>query len=72
VARKAGDEGRLFGSVGTADIAQAATAAGAELAKREVRLPEGPFHALGEYEVQVHLLTDVNATLKLVIVADEG
>lgn len=70
VARKAGDEGRLFGSVGTADIAQAAIAAGAELIKREVRLPEGPFHTTGEFEVQVHLHTDVDAIVKLVIEAE--
>ena len=72
VARKAGDEGRLFGSVGTADIAEAATAAGVALEKKEVRLPEGPFHVTGEFEVQVHLHTDVEATLKLAIVPEEG
>ncbi len=71
IERKAGDEGRLFGSVGTADIAEAAVAAGGELEKREVRLPEGPFHATGEFEVQAHLHTDVDATLKLVIKAEE-
>ncbi|MET0101212.1 MAG: 50S ribosomal protein L9 [Sedimenticola sp.] len=71
VARKAGDEGRLFGSVGTADIASAVTEAGVELAKREVRLPEGPFHTTGEYEVQLHLHTDVDATLKLTVAAAE-
>lgn len=67
IERKAGEEGRLFGSVGTADIAAAATAAGAELEKREVRLPEGPFHSLGEFDVEVHLHSDVDATIKLVI-----
>ena len=67
IERKAGDEGRLFGSVGTADIAAAANEAGGELAKREVRLPDGPFHATGEFEVQVHLHTDVDATIKVVI-----
>ncbi|OQX39650.1 MAG: 50S ribosomal protein L9, partial [Candidatus Sedimenticola endophacoides] len=71
IARKAGDEGRLFGSVGTADIADAATAAGVEVEKREVRLSEGPFHNTGEYEVELHLHTDVNATLKLTVVAAE-
>ena len=71
ISSKAGDEGRLFGSVGTADIADAATAAGAEVAKREVRLPEGPFHNTGEFEVVIHLHTDVNATLKLSIVPEE-
>lgn len=71
ISRKAGDEGRLFGSVGTADIAEAMTAAGVEVAKREVRLPEGPFHHTGEFEVVIHLHTDVDAILKLAVVAEE-
>lgn len=71
IACKAGDEGRLFGSVGAADIAQAATDAGVELAKHELRLPEGPFRVTGEFEVDAHLHTDVNATLKLTIVPEE-
>jgi len=70
IARKAGDEGRLFGSVGTSDIAAAVTAAGVELAKKEVRLPEGPFHTTGEFEVQVHLHSDVDAVVKLAIVPE--
>lgn len=70
IARKAGDEGRLFGSVGTTDIVEAAAAAGVTLNKREVRLPEGPFHITGDVEVQIHLHTDVNATLKLSIVPE--
>ena len=68
---KAGDEGRLFGSVGTADIATAVTEAGVELSKQEVRLPEGPFRIAGEYEVALHLHTDVDAILKLTIVPEE-
>ncbi len=70
VARKAGDEGRLFGSVGTADIAAACTQAGVEVAKKEVRLPEGPLHVTGEFEVELHLHSDVDATLKLHIVPE--
>lgn len=70
IARKAGDEGRLFGSVGTADIAEAATAAGVKLEKREVRLPNGPLHNLGEFEVTVHLHSDVNAVVKIAVVAE--
>ncbi|MGD2118251.1 MAG: 50S ribosomal protein L9 [Chromatiales bacterium] len=69
IAHNAGEEGKLFGSVGTTDIAEAVTAAGAELARSEVRLPEGAFHATGEYEVDLHLHTDVNAQIKVVIVA---
>jgi large subunit ribosomal protein L9 len=70
IARKAGEQGRLFGSVGASDIAEAVTAVGVSLEKREVRLPEGPFHAVGEYEVQLHLHTDVSATLRLTVVAE--
>jgi large subunit ribosomal protein L9 len=68
---KAGDEGRLFGSVGTIDIAQAATEAGAEVLKQEVRLPEGPFRVVGEFDVELHLHADVNATIKLSVVPEE-
>ncbi len=67
---KAGDEGRLFGSVGTVDIAKAVTDAGEELAKKEVLLPNGAFRVAGEYEVDLHLHTDVNATIKLSIVPE--
>ncbi len=71
IAHKAGEEGRLFGSVGTTDIAQACTDAGVEIAKSEVRLPEGPFREAGEYEVTLHLHTDVDTTLKVTIVGEE-
>jgi large subunit ribosomal protein L9 len=64
---KAGEEGRLFGSVGTADIAKAVTDAGQELEKREVLLPNGPFRVTGEYEVDLHLHADLNASIKLTI-----
>jgi len=68
IARKVGDEGRLFGSVGAADIVEAAREAGLELAKSEVRLPDGPFRAIGEYEVRLHLHADVDARVKISIV----
>lgn len=71
ITRKAGDEGKLFGSVSTADIAQAVTEAGHELAKQEVRLPEGPFRIIGEFDVDLHLHVDVDAKVKLNIVAEE-
>ena len=70
VTRKAGDEGRLFGSVGTADIANVVTDAGVELAKKEVLLPNGAFRVAGEYEVDLHLHADVNASIKLTIVPE--
>ena len=70
VTRKAGDEGRLFGSVGTADIAKVVTDTGVELAKKEVLLPNGAFRVAGEYEVDLHLHADVNASIKLTIVPE--
>ncbi len=70
IAAKAGDEGKLFGSIGTGDIAAAVTAAGQSVERHEVRLPEGPFRALGEFDVMLHLHSDVNATIKLIIVAE--
>ncbi len=66
----AGDEGKLFGSIGTADIADAVTAAGVELSKAEVRMPEGAIRAIGEYDVAVHLHVDVDATVKVVVAAE--
>jgi large subunit ribosomal protein L9 len=69
---KAGSEGKLFGSVGTADIAEAATAAGHSLARSEVRLPGGPLRAVGEHSVQLHLHADVEVELPVIIVAEEA
>jgi large subunit ribosomal protein L9 len=71
ITAKSGTEGKLFGSVGNSDIAEAVTAAGVALEKREVRLPDGPIRLAGEYEVELHLHADVNATLKLTVIADE-
>ncbi len=67
IAAHAGDEGKLFGSVGTPDIADAIRARGVEVDRHEVRLPNGVFRQVGEYEVQLHLHSDVNATIKLSI-----
>ena len=67
---KAGEEGKLFGSIGPADIADAVTAAGVEVEKKEVRMPEGPIRTLGEFEVGFHFHTDVNTNLKVVVVAE--
>jgi len=67
---RAGEEGKLFGSIGTADIAEAIAAAGVEVERSEVRLPEGAFRQVGEYSVLVHLHTDVNTEIALVIEAE--
>lgn len=71
IAANSGDEGKLFGSIGTADIAEAVTAAGVELAKKEVRMPEGALRQLGEYNIVVHLHTDVEASVAVSIIAEE-
>jgi large subunit ribosomal protein L9 len=71
VARKAGEEGRLFGSVGTSDIADAVTAMGLSLERQEVRLPQGPFRAAGEFEVAVQLHPEVDAILNLEIIPEQ-
>lgn len=64
---KAGDEGKLFGSIGPADIADAVTAAGVAVEKKEVRMPEGAIRMVGEFEVGFHLHTDVDASVTVVI-----
>ena len=66
-----GEEGKLFGSIGTQDIADALTASGIEVAKSEVRLPEGTIRQTGEYDIMLQLHSEVNAEIKL-IVAGEG
>lgn len=70
VARKAGMDGRLFGSVGNADIADALKLAGFEIDKSDVRLPEGPLKAIGEFPVEVALHTDVLASITVSVVAE--
>ena len=71
ITAKAGTEGKLFGSVGTNDIAEGCTAAGHKVSRSEVRLPNGPIRAVGEHQVTVHLHTDVEVTLTVIIVAEE-
>ncbi|MCU7834342.1 MAG: 50S ribosomal protein L9 [gamma proteobacterium symbiont of Taylorina sp.] len=70
IVRKAGDEGRMFGSVTNSDVAEALNAAGAQVEKREVRMPEGAIRELGEYDINLHLHTDVNATVKILVEAE--
>lgn len=70
IAGNAGEEGKLFGSIGTADIAAAVTAAGVELAKAEVRMPEGAIRATGDYSVAVHLHVDVDSSVNVTVTAE--
>ena len=72
LAAKAGDEGKLFGSVGTRDIAEAITAqTGVEVEKADVKLPNGALRNTGEFEVDVQLHSDVTVAIKLAIVPEE-
>ncbi len=66
----AGDEGKLFGSVGARDIAQAITAAGVAVTKAEVKMPSGALRDIGEYSIDVQLHVDVMQPVKLVIEAE--
>lgn len=70
IAANAGDEGKLFGSVTAADVADAISAAGVEVAKSEVKLPEGPIRETGEYDLMVQLHNDVEQTVKVTVVAE--
>ncbi|MFA5530961.1 MAG: 50S ribosomal protein L9 [Thiohalomonadaceae bacterium] len=69
ITAKAGEEGKLFGSVGTADIADAITAAGVEVSKAEVKLPEGALRHTGEYSIDVSLHSDVVQAVTVKVVA---
>jgi large subunit ribosomal protein L9 len=70
VARKAGMDGRLFGSVGNVDIADALKAAGFDIDKSAIRMPDGPLKALGEFPLDVALHTDVLANITVAVVAE--
>ncbi len=70
IAAKAGEEGKLFGSVGAIDIAEAIVAAGVEIERSEVRLPEGAFRNIGEHKVHLHLHSDVDSEVTLIIEAE--
>ncbi len=67
---KSGDEGKLFGSVGTRDIAEAISAAGVEVAKAEVLLPIGAIRTTGDYEIDLQIHSDVTATIKVSVVPE--
>ncbi|MGJ3493465.1 50S ribosomal protein L9 [Piscirickettsia salmonis] len=69
VAAKAGDEGKLFGSIGTADIAVALAEKGIEISRQDIRLSESSIRQIGEYDVELHLHSDVEVTVKVDVVA---
>jgi len=63
----AGSEGKLFGSIGTIDIAEACAALGVPVERSEVRMPDGPLRMLGEHEVELHLHADVNVPITVIV-----
>lgn len=70
IAAKAGEEGKLFGSVGNRDIAEALTKAGVAVNKTEVRLPNGALRMMGEYEIEINLHSEIAGKAKIVIIAE--
>ena len=72
ITAKAGEEGKLFGSIGTRDVAEAVNAVvDVSLEKSEVAMSEGAIRAIGEYEFAINLHSEVSATVKVVVIAEE-
>lgn len=71
VMRKAGEEGRLFGSVGAADIAEAVRESGVEVSRHEVLLPNGALRQVGEFDIQIRPHMDVQAEIKVEVVGED-
>jgi large subunit ribosomal protein L9 len=71
IVAKVGSEGKLFGSIGTVDIADAISAAGATVVKSEIRLPDGAIRTVGEHQIDIHLYTDVDTTVSITIIDEE-
>ncbi len=70
IEQKAGDEGKLFGSIGTVQVAAAVTAQGVSIEKSEVRLPDGPIRQIGDYDVAIHLHSDVDGVVKVSVIPE--
>lgn len=71
ITANSGVEGKLFGSVGPIDIAEAFLRVGVEVQRSEVRMPDGPFHEVGEFAIGVHLHTEINVEVTVKVVAEE-
>ncbi|USZ14551.1 50S ribosomal protein L9 [Moraxella sp. FZLJ2107] len=69
---KSGDEGKLFGSIGTRDIADALTKSGLEVDRQEVKMPEGAFRQVGEYKVTIQLHHDISADILVTILSEDA
>jgi large subunit ribosomal protein L9 len=72
ITAKAGSEGKLFGSIGTADIAEACQKAGHTIERSEVRLPGGPIRMVGDHVISLHLHSDIDLQVPLTVVAEEA
>ncbi len=70
ISASSGEGGKLFGSIGTRDIAEAITVAGVKVDKHEIRMPNGVIRQTGEYEISVHLHTDIDTPVKVSIIAE--
>ena len=70
IAANAGDEGKLFGSIGTRDVAEALSKAGHPTDKSEVRMPAGPIREIGEFEIDIQLHSDVMQAVKVIVIAE--
>jgi len=71
ITAKSGGEGKLFGSITNANITDAIKEKGIEVEKSEIRMPEGPIRLAGSYEIDIHLHTEVNATIRLAVIGEE-
>ncbi len=70
IARKAGEEGKLFGSVGTADLVEAIAAAGTEITRHDIQLPDGALRQIGEYDIEIRLHADVCCQVHVSVVPE--
>ena len=68
---KVGSEGKLFGSIGNVDIADAVTASGVPVEKREIRLPDGPIRTVGEHTINIHIYTDVDCSVTINVIEED-
>ena len=71
VRAQTGTEGKLFGSVGTVDVAEALEKLGLSVERSEIRLPDGPLRLVGEHHVELHLHADVNVDLTVIVESEE-
>lgn len=71
ITSRSGSEGKLFGSVGTEEIRAAIVDAGVKVEKKEIRMPDGPLRNVGEHPITLHVHTDVNAEVTIIVVGEE-